>query len=72
MILYNQNKHLNQTIECEDIEILKAGKNLRFWNIYARFYLTIRSVGDRISKFLVGEDDFLLLVFVFHNFTFSC
>ena len=52
MILYNRNKNLNQTIECEDIEILKAGKNLRFWNIFARFYLTIRSVGDRISRII--------------------
>ena len=52
MILYNRNKNLNQTIECEDIEILKAGKNLRFWNIFARFYLTIRSVGDQISRII--------------------
>ena len=49
---------------------LESQQKLAILEYFCPFYLTIRSVGDRISKFLVGEDDFLLLVFVFHNFTF--
>jgi hypothetical protein len=37
MILYNQNKHLNQAIECEDIEILESRQKLAILEHFCLF-----------------------------------
>ena len=37
MILYNKNKHLNQTIECEDIEILESRQKLAVLEYFCPF-----------------------------------
>ena len=37
VILYEQNKHLNQTIECEDTEILESRQKLAILECFCPF-----------------------------------